>query len=232
MILDCKQLSKEYLSGTQPLTVLSNLDLKVSAGAFIAITGESGSGKSTLLHLLGALDTPSAGEIYFQEENLATLREKQRNRIRSQNFGFVFQFHYLLAEFSASENVALAGMISREGNSNLWERANELLSDLKLAERLDHRPMQLSGWEQQRVAVARALVNEPDILFMDEPTGNLDPASSDELIELIQQQQQKRNLTIVMVTHNPEIAAKADQHWTLDGGSLQLNESTAGQYHR
>lgn len=220
-ILQCSKLEKKYTSGQRSLTVLHKLDLRVPAGQWIAITGESGSGKSTLLHLLGALDEPTAGEIRFDDISIHTLSESKRNRIRNEHFGFVFQFHYLLAEFNARENVALPGMITGKSDSALWQRAENLLRELKLSERMDHRPTQLSGGEQQRVAVARALINQPKILFMDEPTGNLDPSSSNELIDMIQEQKNLHNLTIVMVTHNPEIATRADTHLVLEQGSLR-----------
>lgn len=214
-LLACRNLDKVYLSGEQRLQVLHQLDLTVHPHEFLAITGESGCGKSTLLQLLGALDVPTAGEILYQGQRLDAYTETQRNQLRNREFGFVFQFHYLLAEFSAIENVAIPGMIAGIPERDLWPRAGQLLEELNLGERAHHRPSKLSGGEQQRVAVARALMNEPRVLFMDEPTGNLDPNTSEELIALIQRQRQHHAMAIVMVTHNQDIAAAADRHLIL-----------------
>lgn len=223
-ILACATLQKIYQSGDQQLEVLRGLDLAVREGEFIAITGESGSGKSTLLHLLGALDEPTSGEVHFEGREINRLSERQRDQLRNRSFGFVFQFHYLLAEFNALENAALPGMMAGLPERDLWLRAEELLNDLHLGERLHHRPAKLSGGEQQRVAVARAMINRPRVLFMDEPTGNLDPASSDELISLALRQKEKLNHAIVMVTHNHEIAARADRRFDLRDGELHPYE--------
>lgn len=222
-ILRCEKLDKIFKTGPKELQVLDQLDLDVQESEFVAITGESGSGKSTLLHLLGCLDQATSGEIHFRGEQLSSLTERSRDRMRSQSFGFVFQFHHLLPEFNAVENVAIPGMILGLPDDELWNRAHKLLQDLGLAERAEHKPSQLSGGEQQRVAVARAMINHPEILYMDEPTGNLDPSSSAELITLIRQQQKVKKLTIVMVTHNREIAAKADRQLELRDGKLHLS---------
>lgn len=220
VILECRQLRKHYISGSETLVVLDQLDLNVPENEFLAITGESGSGKSTLLHLLGCLDHPSEGKIGFKGTSYSKLSNREQDRLRNREFGFVFQFHHLLPEFNAWENVALPGMMAGSSNGELWDRAKQILTDLGLQERLRHKPNQLSGGEQQRVAVARAMINNPSILFMDEPTGNLDPNTSEELIQLILKQKSERNLTIVMVTHNQEIAARADRHLVLTGKRL------------
>lgn len=219
-IMQCRHVGKIYPTGDLDLTVLSDLELEVRPREFIAITGESGCGKSTLLHLLGCLDDPTTGEIYFQNRVYSSLPASQKNRMRNLDFGFVFQFHHLLPEFNALENVILPGMIAGRPEKELIEAGTELLSDLRLLERKNHKPAQLSGGEQQRVAVARAMINQPAMLFMDEPTGNLDPEHSHELIELIRQQQRKRQLTIILVTHNREIASLADRPFLLVDGKL------------
>ncbi|RJP35181.1 MAG: ABC transporter ATP-binding protein [Candidatus Omnitrophota bacterium] len=222
-ILQCRNLCKTYQTGNVSLPVLKGVDLEVKENEFIAITGESGCGKSTLLHLLGCLDEPTDGVILLRESELSSISYREKDRIRNLEFGFVFQFHHLMPEFTALENVGIPGMIAGVEEATLWRRAETLLAELNLSERRHHKPSQLSGGEQQRVAVARAMINQPSILLMDEPTGNLDPAAGEELIALIRRQRQKRNLTIVMVTHNREIAAQADRRYELRDGFLQTN---------
>jgi len=221
ILLECKELWKTYLTGGVGLEVLRGLDLQVRENEFIAITGESGCGKSTLLHLLGCLDEPTSGEIVFRATPISSLRERERDRLRNLSFGFVFQFHHLLPEFSALENAVLPGMMAGIPDHELWNRGETLLAELNLSGRSRHKPVKLSGGEQQRVAVARAMINRPAVLLMDEPTGNLDPAGSLELIALIRRQQQEKSLTIIMVTHNREIAAKTDRQYELRNGKLQ-----------
>lgn len=220
VLLKCSQLRKTYRSGEGDLEVLHGLDLELQRSEFIAITGESGSGKSTLLHLLGCLDDPSEGTIELDGKPLRGVSETEKNRIRTQRFGFVFQFHHLLSEFTAQENVALPGLIAGLSRPEALSRAEALLQDLRMSERKHHRPSKLSGGEQQRVAVARAMINEPDLLLMDEPTGNLDANNSKELIELVKEQQGKRELAVILVTHDPVIAAYADRQLTLADGRL------------
>lgn len=219
-ILSCKNIRKTYRSGDGVLTVLKGLDLSVPSGEFIAITGASGSGKSTLLHLLGCLDNPSEGDIQYKERSVRDLNERQRDQLRNLEFGFVFQFHHLLSEFSALENVVLPGLIANTNRLEIYQRAENLLIDLRMGERLQHRPSKLSGGEQQRVAVARAMINRPSILLMDEPTGNLDAANSEELISLVRDQQKKYDLTVIMVTHDATIAETADRKLVLADGNL------------
>ncbi|HOJ61661.1 MAG TPA: ABC transporter ATP-binding protein [bacterium] len=220
VLLQAIDLRKVYRTGDVDLEVLKNLDLEVYEKEFLAISGESGSGKSTLLHLLGCLDAITAGKILFRGQDLTRLGNGETNRIRNREFGFVFQFHHLMPEFSALENVALPGLIARRPAKEIWKQAEEMLRELRLGHRLHHKPARLSGGEQQRVAVARAMINRPSILFLDEPTGNLDHATSDELIALIREQQTARGLTIVMVTHNQAIAGQADRHLLLHDGCL------------
>lgn len=224
MILQCQNITRTYMSGETELTVLRDLSMAAHENEFIAVTGESGCGKSTLLHALGCLDHVNQGEIYYKDTAYSRLHSIEQDRMRNREFGFVFQFHYLLPEFNAIENIMLPGMISRRSNSELRQQAETLLEELHLTERGHHKPSQLSGGEQQRVAVARALINQPVILFMDEPTGNLDPAKSHQLIELILEQRKRKNLTIIMVTHNYDIAALADRRFELMSGRLtQIN---------
>ncbi len=219
-VLSCNNLRKVYRSGDSALEVLTGLDLSVNHGEFIAITGESGSGKSTLLHLLGCLDEPSEGEVKYKEQQVRDLTERQRDRLRNHEFGFVFQFHHLLAEFNALENVVLPGLIAHTSRPEAYQRAEQLLTELRMTERLNHRPNKLSGGEQQRVAVARAMINQPTVLLMDEPTGNLDSANSEELISLVVDQQKKYGLTIILVTHDQTIAKLADRNLVLTDGKL------------
>lgn len=221
VFLKAVNLKKIYQTGEEDLVVLHDLDMEIIQNEFMAITGESGSGKSTLLHLLGCLDNPSEGSIHYNGQNLSEINQDELDRIRNREFGFVFQFHHLLPEFSALENVMLPGMIAGQSARELRENARAILTDLGLGHRLTHKPSRLSGGEQQRVAVARSMINSPAILFMDEPTGNLDPASSEELIALIRHQQKIRRLTIVVVTHNLDIAHSADRHFKLHQGRLQ-----------
>ncbi|MBI1386950.1 MAG: ATP-binding cassette domain-containing protein [bacterium] len=220
VLMECRRLRKTYRSGDEVLDVLKGLDLTVAPGEFVAITGESGSGKSTLMHLLGCLDEPSEGDVLFESRSLKSLTERERDRVRNERFGFVFQFHHLLAEFNALENAALPGLIGGLSRKDAWERSERLLTDLRLKDRLHHRPGKLSGGEQQRVAVARAMVNNPAVLLMDEPTGNLDAANSHELISLVREQQKKYNLTVILVTHDTHIAKTADRQLVLEAGML------------
>ena len=221
VLLQAIDLRKVYRTGDVDLEVLKNLDLEVYEKEFLAISGESGSGKSTLLHLLGCLDEITEGTILFRGQDLTRAGNGETNRLRNREFGFVFQFHHLMPEFNALENVALPGLIARRPAKDVWKQAEAILRDLRLGHRLRHKPARLSGGEQQRVAVARAMINNPSILFMDEPTGNLDPATSEELIALIREQQLARGLTIVMVTHNLAIAGQANRHLQLRDGCLR-----------
>ncbi len=224
VLLQATDIKKVFHAGEEDLVVLHGLQLQVYEREFLAITGESGSGKSTLLHLLGCLDNPTEGRILYRmngrESDLSRMNSLDLDRIRNREFGFVFQFHHLLPEFNALENVMIPGMIAGQPSGELRGKARTLLEELGLGHRLTHKPTRLSGGEQQRVAVARAMINSPTILFMDEPTGNLDPDSSEELVALIRQQQIHYHLTIVIVTHNQAIARSADRHYKLQNGKL------------
>ncbi len=210
-LVEAKDISKAYHDGTRVLQVLDGANLTVSKGEIISIVGASGAGKSTLLHLLGALDRPNKGTIHIDGENLADLDTQKLAALRARRIGFIFQFHHLLAEFTALENVMIPGMILQENPDTLRARALERLAALGLEERVDHRPVKLSGGEQQRVALARALLNNPDLVLADEPTGNLDGATASTVIDLLWDNCRKNNKALVIVTHDPAIAKLADR---------------------
>ncbi len=212
-VLECEALSRTYRDGERSVTVLRDIDLALTAGEKVAIVGASGSGKSTLLNLLGGLDTPTSGCVRMLGHDLARLAESARCRLRNQQLGFVYQFHHLLPEFDARENVAMPLLIGGMARAEAWERASALLTRVGLSHRLTHRPGQLSGGERQRVAIARALVAAPACVLMDEPTGNLDPHSAAQVLELIDELRQ-HSAAFVVVTHDPAIAAH--MHRTLE----------------
>jgi len=213
-------LTKTYQDGVRRVEVLRGIDLSVEPGEIVAIVGPSGSGKSTLLHLLGALDRPDAGAVEVGGRSLAGLSGAQLAAFRNSTIGFVFQFHQLLPDFTALENVMLPGRIAGREPHGVLERARGLLLEVGLSERLDHFPSQLSGGERQRVALCRALALEPPLLLADEPTGNLDPASGETVFELLLAMQARHRTTGVLVTHNPEIAGRCTRTLRLDGGVL------------
>ncbi len=209
-------IGKSYLEGTgSRLIVLEDLSIDVEGGKVIAITGESGVGKSTLLHILGLLDTVDSGRIIFNGEDVSSLNDSQLSRIRNSDFGFIFQFHYLLPEFDALENVALPALLAGMSRPEAESRAKELLSAVGVAERAGHFPNALSGGEQQRVALARALINNPRLVLADEPTGNLDPKNEDKLIDLLFGLTREFGMAVVLATHNMAIARRADQSYLL-----------------
>ena len=220
-ILEAQGLRKLYRGGDgAPIEVLSDVDLAVARGEFVAIVGASGSGKSTLLHLLGALDTPTSGQVrldglVYGEQTAAALAA-----VRNRKIGFVFQFHHLLREFSALENVMMPLLIAAEDEETARSRAEELLAAVGLAGRMTHRPSQLSGGEQQRAAVARALATDPRVVLADEPSGNLDQANSERLHDLFARLAREFETALVVVTHNRLLAGRADRVLSLDGGRL------------
>jgi lipoprotein-releasing system ATP-binding protein len=218
--LTASGLNKTYLVGTQRLHVLRDLDLAVERGEMVAVVGASGVGKSTLLHLLGGLDRMDAGTIRVGETDLGALAEADLVTFRNRHVGFVFQFHHLLPEFSALENAEMPLRIARVQGDLARGRAAQLLDQLGLHGRLTHRPGMLSGGEQQRVAVARALVTEPWVLLADEPTGDLDESTADSLHALLRDMHRDRNLTSVIATHNSRLAASCDRILRLEGGRL------------
>ena len=209
--LEGQQLSKTYRNAEVPVPVFSGLDLSVAKGEMLAIVGPSGIGKSTLLHLLGGLDRPDSGRVVVGNDEVTSMNGDALARFRNRNVGFVFQFHHLLPEFTAVENVAMPGWIARMKREEALDRAGALLRELRLDERARHYPNQLSGGEQQRVAIARALLTDPVLFLADEPTGNLDLETSERVFELMRECHRKRGLTSVIVTHNPELAARCDR---------------------
>ncbi len=206
-LLEVRGLSKSYTTDAITLDVLRGIDLDMKTGTTTALVGASGAGKSTLMHLLGALDRPTSGTVSFRGENIYKKNESQLAAFRNRSIGFVFQFHHLLPEFTALENVMMPALIARVPRSKAIAMAQALLQDVGLGQRLTHRPGELSGGEQQRVAIARALVLEPELLLADEPTGNLDMKTSDGIHAMLTELQIKRGLTLVIVTHNERLAA-------------------------
>ncbi|MEE9372179.1 MAG: ABC transporter ATP-binding protein [Saprospiraceae bacterium] len=215
-MLQAINISKSY----GDLKVLSDVSLDVAKGEIVAIVGKSGSGKTTLLHIIGTLDNPNHGEIILNNQLISHLKHKELARFRNESLGFIFQFHHLLAEFSAVENVMIPALIGKRKEDKSKKRATELLTYLGLAERLEHKPNQMSGGEQQRVAIARALINNPDIILADEPTGNLDDKISEEFFDLILQLRKDFGQTFIIVTHNKELASRCDRTLTLSQGRL------------
>ncbi len=220
-ILEAHGLRKVYLGGDGlPIEVLGGVDLEVSRGEFVAIVGASGTGKSTLLHLLGALDAPTAGIVRLDGQIYGELGEEELARVRNRKIGFVFQFHHLLREFSALENVMMPLLIAGEAEAAARSRAEELLAAVGLAGRMSHRPSALSGGEQQRAAVARALAADPLLVLADEPSGNLDHANSERLHELFARLSREFETALVVVTHNRSLAGRADRVLSLEDGRL------------
>lgn len=203
------------------IQVLKGIDLDIPQGEIVSIIGKSGAGKSTLLHILGTLDTTDGGELVICGEKITKLKEKQLAKFRNKNIGFVFQFHHLLQEFTALENVCIPAFIDGKSAGDIESKAKELLDYLGLADRITHKPNQLSGGEAQRVAIARALINNPAIIFADEPTGNLDNASSENLHQLFIQLRRDFNHTFVIVTHNTDLAKLSDRTITLEDGRVK-----------
>lgn len=210
-VVTARGLAKSYLMGGGEVAALSGVDLEVGRGEMVAVMGVSGAGKSTLLHLLGALDRPTRGEVILEGKNLSDCSETELARLRNQRVGFVFQFHYLLPEFSALENVMMPGLIRGDRKREVEEQAKELLSRMGLADRCGHRPGELSGGEQQRVAIARALINNPSVMLADEPTGNLDSSSAETIFELLQEINAVSRQTILVATHNSSMAERMDR---------------------
>jgi lipoprotein-releasing system ATP-binding protein len=215
-MLRAKNIYKNY----GQLPVLKGVDIEISKGEIVSISGSSGAGKSTLLHILGTLDTADKGEIFLNEERIDKLKGKKLAAFRNKHIGFVFQFHHLLPEFTALENVSIPGWIAGRKKKEVLERANSLLQILGLENRGEHKPNELSGGEQQRVAVARALVNNPSIVMADEPTGNLDSANAKELHNLFIDLREKFNQTFLIVTHNEELAQMSDRILHMKDGRI------------
>jgi len=219
-VLHCSQLSKSYQQGDIETNVLANLDLTVEKGELLAIVGSSGCGKSTFLHLAGALDLPSSGEVYINDINILTLSDKQRAAFRNQHIGFIYQFHHLMMEFSALENVAMPLLIRGDKPNQAVAEATKVLDQVGLSHRIHHRPSELSGGERQRTAIARALVTKPSLILADEPTGNLDSDTAEQIYQLIRNLNESVQTSFVVVTHDISLAMRMDRQLKLDHGKL------------
>jgi lipoprotein-releasing system ATP-binding protein len=220
VVLSARGVSRTFTEGASTLEVLNAVDLSVTAGERLAIIGSSGSGKTTLLQILGGLDRPNAGVVEVAGKNIHSLSESERGALRNKAIGFVYQFHHLLPEFSALENVAMPLLVRRERTSIAVARARDLLTRVGLGERLTHRPSQMSGGERQRTAVARALVTSPSLVLADEPTGNLDGRNAEQVFELMLQLNREFSTSLVVVTHDSRLAARMDRVLELRSGSL------------
>ena len=217
-----RALSKSFMTDRGRIEVLKDVDLDIRAGERIAVVGASGAGKTTLMHLLGGLDRPTSGSVHFAEKNIFHYSAQELDAFRNRSIGFVFQFHQLLPEFNALENVMMPALIGRTPVKAAEGRAAEILTAVGLAHRLDHKPGQLSGGEQQRVAIARSLIMSPQLLLADEPTGNLDSATSDEILALLDRLHAERDLTIVVVTHSEKVAGHMDRVVRMKDGLLEI----------
>lgn len=220
-LFEARNLSKSYHSGSEEIHVLDQVNISISAGEMAAIVGASGSGKTTLLQILGTLASPSSGELYFKNDKLNGKNDTKMAAFRNNSLGFIFQFHHLLPEFSALENVMMPGLINGQKRKDLIGPATSLLKRVELDHRLDHRVAELSGGEQQRTALARALIMNPAILLADEPTGNLDSRAGDIVFRLLEELCRERSLAVIMVTHNMDLAARMDITYTLKDGKIE-----------
>jgi lipoprotein-releasing system ATP-binding protein len=221
MLIKATNIHRKFLIGRNDyLEVLKGISLEITQAEVIAIVGPSGAGKSTLLHILGLLDRPSDGELFFEGENVFALKDETLARLRNQKIGFIFQFHHLLPEFTALENVMMPALIAGKSMHAVQDRARQLLQDVSVEHRAEHKPNELSGGEQQRVAVARALMNEPKLVLADEPSGNLDSENADALHQMIFDLRNKYHQTFVIVTHNKELADMADREIMVVDGSI------------
>ena len=219
-ILELQNLQLAYRQGTREIKVLNGAGGEVFPGEAVGLLGPSGSGKSSLLHIIGLLDHPNSGAVLFDGQNCSELGDAERTELRRVKLGFVYQFHHLLPEFSAAENVILPQMILGRSRDEAEKRADELLDALGLADRLEHRPAQLSGGEQQRVAIARAVANEPSLLLADEPTGNLDPHTAENVFQQLMKLVRDTGLATIVATHNLDVARRMDRIWRLEEGHL------------
>ena len=224
ILLKISNIVKNYVSGTEILHILKGISLEIEEGASVAINGQSGSGKSTFLNIIGGLDKTDEGSVFIGNDEITSLSEKELSVYRSKKVGFIFQFHYLLKDFTALENIMLPAYIAGINKKDAMDRARSLLADVKLEERGGHFPSQLSGGERQRVAVARSMVNDPALILADEPTGNLDPQNSEIVAQLLYEGAQKRGKTLIVVTHDKKVAARACLRLVLENGQLSSEE--------
>jgi ABC-type lipoprotein export system ATPase subunit len=220
LLLSARGIHKSYTLGQRSLEVLRGVDIELQRGEFLALRGASGAGKSTLLHLLGGIDKPNQGEVWLAGRNLATLSRRELARLRNEEVGFIFQAYYLLPELDALENVCLPARMARTPAATAEARGRDLLARVGLKERVEHKPYELSGGEQQRVAIARALINEPDLILADEPTGNLDSHTGEEIIDLLCALRDEKQTTLVMATHDARVAARAPKVIELVDGQV------------
>jgi lipoprotein-releasing system ATP-binding protein len=229
-VLSIRGLRRSYVTGPRTLEVLKGVDLDVRPGEVVGLIGPSGSGKSSLLHAAGLLEAPTAGRVVIEGRDCTGLPERDRTRIRLARLGFVYQFHHLLPEFSALDNVALPQRIAGLGEAEARARAKELLGSLGLADRLNHQPAQMSGGEQQRVAIARALANDPKLILADEPTGNLDPATSKTVFQSLHELVRSRGVAALIATHNMELAGYMDRVFAIKDGHLEERPAESQTY--
>ncbi len=220
-VLEARDVARQFQQGPVTLEVLKSVNVSILAGERLSIVGASGSGKTTLLQILGGLDKPSSGQVLVEGKDIHALGEKERGDLRNRAIGFVYQFHHLLPEFSALENVAMPLLVRRMNTAEAKDRASEILKRVGLGERLTHRPHQLSGGERQRAAVARALVTQPKLVLADEPTGNLDGRNAESVFELMLELNRERRTSLVIVTHDLRIAARMDRALEIENGSLR-----------
>ena len=220
-LLSCQNVSKFYQEGTQQTEVLKQVSFSMQPSELIAIVGSSGSGKSTLLHTLGGLDQPSSGEVFIKGQSLQQMSPNALAKLRNQYLGFVYQFHHLMADFTALENVMMPMLIGQQNKTEAQDRAEQILSAVGLQHRISHRPSALSGGERQRVAIARALVNNPALVLADEPTGNLDHKTTESIFELIQQLNQEKQIAFLLVTHDLNLAEKLNRRLIMQDGVLR-----------
>lgn len=221
-LLKLSGVGKAFQQGKSELHVLKNIDMRITAGEIVALVGPSGSGKSTLMQIAGLLDQPTSGQVLINNQAAEKMNDKQRTILRRDYIGFVYQFHHLLPEFTALENVALPQIIRGASKKDAKDKAADLLERLGLGERLTHRPSAMSGGEQQRVAIARALANDPQLLFADEPTGNLDAETAEEVFEILTEQVRERGIGALIVTHNAELANQMDRTLELKSGRITV----------
>ncbi|AUK50502.1 lipoprotein-releasing ABC transporter ATP-binding protein LolD [Pasteurella multocida] len=220
-LLHCQHITKYYQEGAQQTQVLKDVSFSMQAGELVAIVGSSGSGKSTLLHVLGGLDQPTSGEVFIQNQSLQKINANQLAQLRNQYLGFVYQFHHLMADFSALENVMMPMLIGKQNRSEAQDRAEKMLTAVGLSHRISHRPSALSGGERQRVAIARSLVNYPALVLADEPTGNLDRKTTESIFDLIKQLNHEQNIAFLLVTHDLVLAEKLSRRLVMQDGVLR-----------